>query len=510
MASYPPASKPIHSLNLHEKLLKIGRNIPCTAEDQTGEIHNKCQCLGWKPKTNNTGRADLCACGHRVSWHGHNNSLTQEILNARLEIAMKIDNILESKDKLQDFEYEDAELKSLRQQLIAIGESPNPNKRKLVDDYENGFSSNKPKLDEPIVHEKPAMAEERLGTIAMKVLTNDDTIENLTLLTGLKNLIKIQLPNMPPEYITRLVYDKRHYSLAIIKGGNRVVGGITYRLFPENKLAEIVFCVVSSTEQAKGYGSHLMNDLKDLLKEKEGIKHLMTYADNHAMGFFKKNGFTTDITLDKGLWMGFIKDYDEATIMQCTMIEKVKYKKLHEILAMQRRAIKNEIAVRKNKITIYKGLDISKNKPINPLDIPGIRESGWNEEMEARVRGNKKSIRNIMASITVELKKYPKSWPFRTPVNRDEVPDYYNVIKNPMDLATIESKVENNYYKSIEDYASDVRTIFLNCRLYNAEGTIYVKCAAGLEKYFNERLKYYDVCITNDKKKVRLIVDILG
>ncbi|CAG8752692.1 1929_t:CDS:2, partial [Acaulospora colombiana] len=183
------------------------------------------------------------------------------------------------------------------------------------DDHESRTNTSKLKLDEPIFHEKPAMIEERERIISMRVLTNDDTTENLVLLTGLKNLIKIQLPNMPPEYITRLVYDKRHYSLAIVKS-DRVVGGITYRLFPENKLAEIVFCVVSSTEQAKGYGSHLMNHLKDLLKGKEGIKYLMTYADNHAMGFFKKNGFTTDITLEKNLWVGFIKDYDEATIMQ--------------------------------------------------------------------------------------------------------------------------------------------------------------------------------------------------
>src|SRR6266542_6268283 len=81
----------------------------------------------------------------------------------------------------------------------------------------------------------------------------------------------------------------------------------------------------------------MMNHLKDHLKDKENVKYLMTYADNHAMGFFKKNvssyfffissttidqslllfqGFTTDITLERRLWVGFIKDYDEATIMQ--------------------------------------------------------------------------------------------------------------------------------------------------------------------------------------------------
>lgn len=33
----------------------------------------------------------------------------------------------------------------------------------------------------------------------------------------------------------------------------------------------------------------MMNHLKDHLKDNENVKYLMTYADNHAMGFFKKN-----------------------------------------------------------------------------------------------------------------------------------------------------------------------------------------------------------------------------
>jgi len=37
-----------------------------------------------------------------------------------------------------------------------------------------------------------------------------------------------------------------------------------------------------------------------------------------------------------------------------------------------------------------------------------------------------------MASITAELKKHAKSWPFRIPVNAEEVPDYYKIIKAPM------------------------------------------------------------------------------
>nr|CAG8437272.1 8756_t:CDS:1 [Entrophospora candida]CAG8438637.1 3844_t:CDS:1 [Entrophospora candida] len=346
------------------------------------------------------------------------------------------------------------------------------------------------------------MVEEKNGStdIKIKFINNDGKKDSLILLNSLKNLIKTQLPNMPAEYITRLVLDKNHSSLIIVKRGSHVVGGITYRLFSDNNLAEIVFCAVSSTEQAKGHGSFMMNNLKDHLKDNCGIRYLMTYADNHAMGFFKKNGFTTDITIKKKLWVGYIKDYDEATMMQLELLLKVQYHQIDEILSKQKSTIQKLIFEHRKNVPEYPGLAIFKNNnksSIDPMEIPGIRESGWTPEMEAKARGNKKTIRDIMAIITSELKKHAKSWPFRDPVKPEEVHDYYTIIKNPMDLSTIESKVESKIYKSIEEYINDVRTIFKNCRIYNSEGTIYVKFANSLEKFFNNRLEYYDVHVDN-------------
>lgn len=73
----------------------------------------------------------------------------------------------------------------------------------------------------------------------------------MILLTGLKNIFQRQLPKMPREYITRLVLDRNHRSMAIVKRGLHVVGGITYRPFEQKRFAEIVFCAITSTEQVK-------------------------------------------------------------------------------------------------------------------------------------------------------------------------------------------------------------------------------------------------------------------
>jgi histone acetyltransferase len=164
--------------------------------------------------------------------------------------------------------------------------------------------------------ESPAMMEERTGIIEVRVVENDGARDSMILLTGLKNIFQKQLPKMPKEYIARLVYDRNHKSMALIRKPMKVIGGICYRPFDPQEFAEIVFCAIASTEQVKGYGSFLMNHLKDYISGNTNMKHYLTYADNYATGYFKKQGFTTDITLDKRKWVGYIKDYEGGTIMQ--------------------------------------------------------------------------------------------------------------------------------------------------------------------------------------------------
>lgn len=45
-----------------------------------------------------------------------------------------------------------------------------------------------------------------------------------------------------------------------------VFRGITYRPFKGRQFAEIVFCAISSDQQVRGYGAHLMSHLKVPLK----------------------------------------------------------------------------------------------------------------------------------------------------------------------------------------------------------------------------------------------------
>ncbi|MFH4974215.1 hypothetical protein AB6A40_000924 [Gnathostoma spinigerum] len=55
--------------------------------------------------------------------------------------------------------------------------------------------------------------------------------------------------------------------------------------------------------------------------------------------------------------------------------------------------------------------------------------------------------------------------PFAVPVDADEVPDYYDYIKNPMDLATMAEKVES--YQSPDEFLADFQLIYGNAVEYN-------------------------------------------
>lgn len=105
----------------------------------------------------------------------------------------------------------------------------------------------------------------------------------MKLLIDLKNIFSRQLPKMPKEYISKLVFDRNHESLVILKSKTKIIGGICYRKYPTQRFAEIAFLAVTAVEQVKGYGTRLMNKYKDKMQS-EGIEFLLTYADNYAIG----------------------------------------------------------------------------------------------------------------------------------------------------------------------------------------------------------------------------------
>lgn len=97
--------------------------------------------------------------------------------------------------------------------------------------------------------------------VTFSLFSNDDSDETCRALIILKNIFSKQLPKMPKEYIVRLVFDRRHVTLAL-KRGPHIIGGVCYRPYFDQHFAEIAFLAVSANEQVRGFGTMLMNELK--------------------------------------------------------------------------------------------------------------------------------------------------------------------------------------------------------------------------------------------------------
>ncbi|XP_057659195.1 nucleosome-remodeling factor subunit NURF301 isoform X2 [Diorhabda carinulata] len=88
-----------------------------------------------------------------------------------------------------------------------------------------------------------------------------------------------------------------------------------------------------------------------------------------------------------------------------------------------------------------------------------------------------------------QLQVHKSAWPFMEPVDPTEAPDYYKVIKEPMDLQMIEGKINDQVYTKLSEFIGDMTKIFDNCRYYNPKESPFYKCAESLEAYFVNKIK---------------------
>jgi len=347
--------------------------------------------------------------------------------------------------------------------------------------------------------DEAAKIEERKGVIGFHCIGNSltDKVPKQTMLwlIALQNVFSHQLPRMPKEYITRLVFDPKHKTLALVKDG-RPIGGICFRMFPSQGFSEIVFCAVTSNEQVKGYGTHLMNHIKDY-HIRNGVHHFLTFADEHAVGYFKKQGFSKDLKLTKSIYTGYIKEYEGATLMGCELNPKIVYVEFTNVVRKQKEILKKLVERKQEQIRkVHSGLTCFREgvREISVDSIPGILETGWEPPSNRVTRNSDDKIDpdqlyNSLKTILTSCRNHQNSWPFLNPVDRKAVPDYYDHIKFPMDLKTMTERLKANYYVNKRLFIADMKRMITNAKAYNAPETEYYNCANSLDRFYQNKLK---------------------
>ncbi|XP_050524118.1 bromodomain-containing protein 3-like isoform X2 [Daktulosphaira vitifoliae] len=82
------------------------------------------------------------------------------------------------------------------------------------------------------------------------------------------------------------------------------------------------------------------------------------------------------------------------------------------------------------------------------------------------------------------------AWPFYKPVDAAwlGLHDYHDIIKKPMDLGTVKTKLDNREYKNSKEFAADVNLIFANCYKYNPKDHDVVAMAKKLQAVFESKM----------------------
>ncbi|XP_025241816.1 bromodomain testis-specific protein isoform X2 [Theropithecus gelada] len=125
---------------------------------------------------------------------------------------------------------------------------------------------------------------------------------------------------------------------------------------------------------------------------------------------------------------------------------------------------------------------IKENMPKNVL--PDSQQQ-YNVVKSVKVTEQLRHCSEILKEMLAK-KHFSYAWPFYNPVdvNALGLHNYYDIVKNPMDLGTIKEKMDNQEYKDAYKFAADVRLMFMNCYKYNPPDHEVVTMARMLQDVF--------------------------
>lgn len=100
-------------------------------------------------------------------------------------------------------------------------------------------------------------------------------------------------------------------------------------------------------------------------------------------------------------------------------------------------------------------------------------------------------LRKQFENLLKKVMSHQHGWVFNKPVDvvALKIPDYFKVIKKPMDLGTVKEKIGSGKYSSPFQFVADVRLTFSNAMTYNPPGNDVHIMADVLSKFFELRWK---------------------
>ncbi|KAG6813996.1 hypothetical protein H0H92_004489 [Tricholoma furcatifolium] len=157
---------------------------------------------------------------------------------------------------------------------------------------------------------------------------------------------------------------------------------------------------------------------------------------------------------------------------------------------------------------------IPKNKIKVAKPSKGPENSKSTHVPKAQSSGMPLTDLRICRNALKKVKANKSAFVFNQPVDpiRDHAPNYFDVIKEPMDLSTMGAKLEAGMYKDRAAFASDFRLMISNAKLYNANGSYVHNEAIKLETFFDKQWqiinKTLELVNSNNKDKIQVPANV--
>ncbi|NXE48631.1 ATAD2 protein, partial [Casuarius casuarius] len=156
----------------------------------------------------------------------------------------------------------------------------------------------------------------------------------------------------------------------------------------------------------------------------------------------------------------FINDYGEVFNIQ--LPSKEERRKFFEDLIVNQ-AAKPPASKKK---AVWQALEVL---PVAPPPEPRQLTEEEIKQLEEQEEDTLRELRIFLRDVTHRLAVDRRFRVFTKPVDLEEVPDYVTVIKQPMDLSTVLSKIDLHQYLTAGDFLKDIDLICSNALEYNPD-----------------------------------------
>ncbi|KAK7060620.1 hypothetical protein VNI00_001386 [Paramarasmius palmivorus] len=86
-----------------------------------------------------------------------------------------------------------------------------------------------------------------------------------------------------------------------------------------------------------------------------------------------------------------------------------------------------------------------------------------------------KNSRNVIGMLHSQISQHRNGTIFHNPIKDSEAPDYHDIVKRPMDLKTIKTRIKDGAISNSLEFQRDVYQMFANAMMYNRPGSdVYV------------------------------------